>query len=647
MSTTSRYLVTGAMIWLLLVFLIPGTTTAAHIYVDSFNGTMAGSGQSGGIPLANPYGVAVDSLDDGNVYVADTQNHRVVKFDPFGTVEWSIGTQGSGERQFHEPKGIVVDNQGFIYIADTKNHRIVRIDRAGGQWRTFGSFGSANGEMKSPGAVAVDDTYLYVADTENHRIQILNKDGSFVRAFGQAGTINGTFRYPVGISVDSSMNIYVMDQQNFRVQVFDINGVYQRSWASDGYGILINEENNIFSTDWTSNLIRVTDNVGGSITAFGDDPGISQLDEPRDIGIKRVLATPGRTPFIYVADTGNNRISIWAPEGSTLPPIADFEFESITPASVPHGVWLNDTSSSDPEGRKPTTWRWEVSRDGGPWGILYETQSYEQRNYTHEFTDVGTYSVRLTVRNGEGTDTITKSDLFSVTAAPHLTFDPDQMDLTIGQEQIIGLWLDIPAGHTPNDLSGFNITLSLSNDNVKITDVRPSPLWNAYEFQTEYAALPGSSVWVTAVDLNGESGRDSLHLFDLVVVADSGSGSTVLTIEKTSIPGDSGDEIHIADREGGIYRPVVNDAVINVEGVLSFPRPSGGLFPSPTARGIIANTYEDLDGNGRIGFNDVVIFWNNMDAIATGNHGTVDYYNYDGVGGITTNDMRTLYRAIE
>jgi len=647
MNTTSRYLVIGAMICLLLLCLIPGAAIAGYIYLDSFNGTMAGPGQSSGVPLSNPYGVAVDSFDNGYVYVADTQNHRVVKFDPFGTVEWAIGTQGSGDRQFHEPKGIAIDNQGFIFIADTKNHRIVRVDRAGGQWSAFGSFGSVNGSLNSPRAVAADDMYLYVADTENHRIQIFNKAGVFVRAFGKAGIENGSFRYPVGISVDSLMNIYVVDQQNERVQVFDINGVYQRSWASDGHGILVTENNKIFSTDWISNLIRVTENDGDHITTFGDTPGISKLNSPRDIGIKRVLATPGRTPFVYVADTGNNRISIWAPEGSTLPPVADFEFRSITPASVPHGVWLNDTSSSDPEGRRPTSWRWEVSRNGGPWGVLHETQSYEQRNYTHEFTEVGTYSVRLTVANTEGTDTITRTDLFSVTAAPHLSFDPDQMNLTIGQEQIIGIWLDIPAGHTPNDLSGFNITLSLSNDNVKITDIRASPLWNAYEFQTDYPALPGGRVWVTAIDLNGESGTDSIHLFDLVVVADSGSGSTSLTIEKTPVPGGAGEEIHIADREGGIYRPVVNDATINVEGVLPFPRPSGGLFPPPTQRGIIRDTFEDLDGNGRIGFNDVVIFWNHMDAIAAGIHGKVDYYNYDGVGGITTNDMRTLYRAIE
>jgi hypothetical protein len=60
----------------------------------------------------------------GSVYVADTGNHRIQKFDSSGTFVIKWGTYGSGNGQFNKPVGIAVDASGYVYVADNDNYRI-------------------------------------------------------------------------------------------------------------------------------------------------------------------------------------------------------------------------------------------------------------------------------------------------------------------------------------------------------------------------------------------------------------------------------------------------------------------------------------------------------------------------------------------
>jgi sugar lactone lactonase YvrE len=85
-----------------------------------------------------PRGVAVD--DSGALLVADTMNHRVMRFqNPFQTSqgcrsrgskrgELVAGGNGPGHRvnQLNQPNCIILDAEGALYIADTANHRVVR-----------------------------------------------------------------------------------------------------------------------------------------------------------------------------------------------------------------------------------------------------------------------------------------------------------------------------------------------------------------------------------------------------------------------------------------------------------------------------------------------------------------------------------------
>ncbi len=136
-----------------------------------------GSEGSGDGQFSFPSDIVVDST--WNFYVADTGNHRIQKFAA-KTEDLSVradfltkwGSNGSGDGQFSFPSGLAVDSKDNIYVADTGNHRIQKFDVSGNFLTKWGSEGSGDGQFSSPSGVAVDSQgNVYVADTGNHRIQ--------------------------------------------------------------------------------------------------------------------------------------------------------------------------------------------------------------------------------------------------------------------------------------------------------------------------------------------------------------------------------------------------------------------------------------------------------------------------------------------
>jgi len=144
--------------------------------------------EDGAEPKFNqPRGIAIDAQN--NLYIADSQNNRIRKVAPDGqTTTLSGSTSGFqdgdvAEAKFNSPRGITLDQEGNIYVADSNNNRIRKITPSGIVSTIAGStvgFADGNAETSKfdhPNSIAIDnDGNLYVTDQNNHRIRKITQD---------------------------------------------------------------------------------------------------------------------------------------------------------------------------------------------------------------------------------------------------------------------------------------------------------------------------------------------------------------------------------------------------------------------------------------------------------------------------------------
>ena len=194
---------------------------------DATGRPVAQWGSKGGNPgqFNEPCGVTVDAR--GEIWVADTWNFRVVHLAPDGRF---IGVLGPPGENLFGPRAVVTSGN-FVYVADTGNKRIVRFDREGHKVSEWGGNGSGPGQFVEPVGIAADAAgNIYVADTGNRRVQIFDPEGTFQRQFRVFGWKD--FYTEPYIAVGPSDTVFVTDSWGTRVAQYDLNGSLQRSWRA-------------------------------------------------------------------------------------------------------------------------------------------------------------------------------------------------------------------------------------------------------------------------------------------------------------------------------------------------------------------------------------------------------------------------------
>ena len=197
--------------------------------------------------LSTPVGVALDR--EGNLYFVEQSSRRVRRVDAktgqVATVAGSgrTGFSGDGgpatEAAFEVPFDVAVDRRGNLFIADTGNHRIRRVDAGTGRISTFagngtGGFGGDGGPaikagLHDPFSVTLDRSgNLYIADRGNHRIRrvggrnrvITTVAGNGRRGFSGDGGPAGkaSLADPFDVAVDRRGNLFIADTGNKRVR---------------------------------------------------------------------------------------------------------------------------------------------------------------------------------------------------------------------------------------------------------------------------------------------------------------------------------------------------------------------------------------------------------------------------------------------
>ena len=135
------------------------------------------------VALKEPGGLAIhrtgDALEDAKIFIADREAHSVFVVNTEGKMVDSWGNSAPrsapGEEDFNTPTDVTVDSEGYVYIADGQNHRIVKRDLEGQVQRVFGKphLGIPNGVTVGP------DGLIYVIEQGRSRLTAFTSEGEF------------------------------------------------------------------------------------------------------------------------------------------------------------------------------------------------------------------------------------------------------------------------------------------------------------------------------------------------------------------------------------------------------------------------------------------------------------------------------------
>jgi PKD repeat protein len=408
MSVTVGRLPHGLMAVFVVVgvglFLVSGSLARAD--------TMVGGG------LNTPVGVAVNRV--GDVFIADTDNNRVVVDKPNGSGGYTQSLVDSSG--LATPEGVAVDGSGDVFIADTGDNRVV-VDKPNGSGGYTQSLVDSSG-LADPQGVAVDGSGdVFIADIGHSRVVVDKPNGS--GGYTQSLVDSSGLAFPWGVAVDGSGDVFISDLGHNRVLVDKPNGsggytqsVVDSSGLADPQGVAVDGSGDVFIADIGHSRVVVDKPAGsGGYTQSVVDAGVS----PSGVAVDMA-------GDVFFAVVNGSRVL----EHATAPPTASFGFVQIAGSLT---VAFTDGSTDASSPATIDRWSWNFG-DGSP--------SSDAEDPSHTYRAPGTYTVSLTVTDSnQKTSTATQS---VVVAVPHASLTYPTAGQTDVNTATPFSWADIPAG---------------------------------------------------------------------------------------------------------------------------------------------------------------------------------------------------------
>lgn len=341
---------------------IDGRTSIITTIAGNGTGSFSGDGgPASAATLKNPEHLAIDFA--GNLYVADTQNHRVRKIDAAtGTITTIAGNGSEGYSgdggpakmaALAWPEGLAVDDVGNVFVtsgtgfsgASLGSDRVRRIDAATGTIRTVAGTGSrgysGDGGMATQARIWCDEVEvdasgnLYLADGLNNRVRMIQRGLNTITTIAGNGNTSTTgdggpalaaeFALPHGIVVDRSGNLLIADGQANRIRKVDmktgvistIAGTGTSGSAGDGgpavsaqisgpRDVTLDANGNVYFVEFTKAVRRIDALTGRISTVFSVSPFVDYID---------ALAVDG-SGNVYVSDYNNHVVLKKPPSGA-------------------------------------------------------------------------------------------------------------------------------------------------------------------------------------------------------------------------------------------------------------------------------------------------------------------------------------------
>lgn len=170
-----------------------------------------------------PWGIAIGRC--GIWAVTDYYNHCVYLFKKYTLrqpikcqILKKLGSHGSDDGQFQNPHGIVFDNNNNLFVVDSNNHRIQKFDMRGNYLLKFGGKGAGAGQLNSPRGIALHNGRVYVADSGNKRVSVFQTTSQFCHTIGEQ-----LLGVPCDVTVNNNVVLVAVYGQNC-LNAFTLDG---------------------------------------------------------------------------------------------------------------------------------------------------------------------------------------------------------------------------------------------------------------------------------------------------------------------------------------------------------------------------------------------------------------------------------------